>query len=75
LTAFFQLQEIVDMLEAQIYDKVQSYYGKFIDAELEKIRSTNQVFECLKEKTTESSRGNNYQMFTAGYPSLTEHVT
>ena len=71
---YFYLQEIIRLLEADIYDKVKSYYSKFIDAELERIRSVDAVFNTLNQRTQRTSRETNYQMFNVSYPSLVEHV-
>ena len=71
--SFFQ--EIMSLLEVQLYEKVQSYYNKYIDIELEKSRSNHEVFEILKGRTSATSRARNYEMFLVSYPSLSEHVT
>lgn len=65
----------MNLLEAQIYDKVQAYYKRYIEAELERLRSTSDLFEALEQKTSNASRANNYELFCVAYPSLTEHVT
>ena len=65
----------MSLLEVSIYDKVHSYYDKFIDIELDKNRSNHEVFEILKERTSATSRARNYEMFLIAYPSLSEHVT
>ena len=61
-------------MEADIYDKVKNYYGKFIDAELERVKNAANVFSTLKERTQITSRETNYQLFGVAYPSLVEHV-
>lgn len=71
----FYFQEIMSLLEVQLYEKVQSYYNKYIDIELEKSRSNHEVFEILKGRTSATSRARNYEMFLVSYPSLSEHVT
>ena len=65
----------MSLLEVQLYEKVQSYYNKYIDIELEKSRSNHEVFEILKGRTSATSRARNYEMFLVSYPSLSEHVT
>lgn len=71
----FALPETVGVLEADIYNKVQGYYSKFIEAEMERVRSSHEIFSVLKEKTSKTSRAANYNLFCVSYPSLMEHVT
>ena len=72
---FFNFQETVGVLEADIYNKVQGYYSKFIEAEMERVRSSHEIFSVLSEKTSKTSRAANYNLFCVSYPSLMEHVT
>ena len=74
LMNFIIFQETVGLLEADIYNKVQGYYSKFIEAEMERVRNSNEIFSALGEKTTRTSRAANYQLFSVAYPSLSEHV-
>ena len=69
------LQETIGLLEADIYNKVQGYYSKFIEAEMERVRASDEIFSALNEKTRLTSRAANYQLFSVAYPSLSEHVT
>lgn len=71
----FLLQEIVQLLEADLYDKVRSYYKKYIEVELERAKSGQELFDSLNTKTIRSSRGTNYQLFCVAYPSLTENIS
>ena len=63
------------MLEAEIYDKVKHYYSRYMETELEKVRSEHEIYQNLYNKNTRTSRNINYQLFGVAYPSLTEHVT
>ena len=63
------------MLEADIYDKVKHYYARYIETELERNRSSVELYEHLHVKNARTTRNVNYQVFGMAYPSLTEHVT
>ena len=74
-STYFWLQEIINLLEVALYEKVHSYYNKYLDIELEKHSASYEVFNVLKERTQATSRARNYEMFLMAYPSLSEHVT
>lgn len=68
-------QEIVQLLEADLYDKVRSYYKKYIEVEMDRAKSGQDLFDSLHSKTLRASRGTNYQLFCVAYPSLIENVS
>ena len=71
----FALPETVSVLEADIYNKIQGYYSKFIEAEMGRVSASYEIFNVLQEKTSKTSRAANYNLFCVAYPSLMEHVT
>ena len=66
---------MIQLLEAEIYDKVKNYYKKYIEAELERVQTGVDLFDALNSNTSRTSRETNYQMFGVAYPSLKEQVT
>lgn len=63
------------MLEADIYDKVRNYYKKYIEVEMDRAKTGQELFENLNRNTLMTSRNTNFQLFGVAYPSLADCVT